>query len=165
MTEVNPACDSLPTKVGKPASRHTQAALRATVLSGYGFLGKVGHTFSATQSLSERGHMRETQMIADQKTANSERLNWNAGGWFGAQIGGTCWIVICAALLIAHDLGLAKILFAMFMATNLVGSSMWFFRNRITAYRAMQILLIMTGVAGLAATFAIDRSGLWSTLR
>jgi len=109
--------------------------------------------------------MRETQMIADQKTANSERLNWNAGGWFGAQIGGTCWIVICAALLIAHDLGLAKILFAMFMVTNLVGWSMWFFRSRITAYRAMQILLIITGVVGLAATFAIDRSGLWHVVQ
>ena len=109
--------------------------------------------------------MRETQMIADQKTANSERLNWNAGGWFGAQIGGTCWIVICAALLIAHDLGLAKILFAMFMVTNLVGSSMWFFRNRITAYRAMQILLTITGVVGLAATFTIDRSGLWHVVQ
>ena len=100
-------------------------------------------------------------MIADQESSKSVGLKWKAGGWFGAQIGGTCWIAICAALLSVHSIGLAGTVFAIFVVTNVVGLLIWRGRNRITAYKGMQALLLMIGVASLASVYVIDRSDFW----
>ena len=88
-------------------------------------------------------------------------FNWNAGGWFGAQIGSTCWIAICAALLVPHDLAIASAAFGLFVAANLVGTALWRARDRVSAYSGMNILLIVIGATSLAAVFVIDSAGLW----
>ena len=94
-------------------------------------------------------------------SAPPKPLTWNAGGWFGAQIGGTCWIAICAAFLSMHNLTIATAVFALFLAANVIGIVIWRARNRISAYSGIKVLLIVIGVASIAAVFVVDRSGLW----
>ena len=104
-------------------------------------------------------------MTKDPRPIESEALMWNAAGWFGAQIGGTCWIIICAALLCAQDVAVAGMVFAVFLSANLFGTLIWRNRNRIRAFAGIQALVIAMGFAGLATTFVIDRSGLWHVVQ
>lgn len=92
---------------------------------------------------------------------DSRPLNWNAGGWFGAQTGGTCWIAICAALLSAHHLTIAAVVFGLFMGANVIGAVLWGLRDRISAYMGMNILIIVVGAVSLVGVLVIDGSGLW----
>ena len=100
-------------------------------------------------------------MPSEPVAAAPKRLTWNAGGWFGSQIGSTCWIAICAALLIRHDYTIATVVLFLFLAANIFGTVLWLTRNRISAYLGLNALLIMIGTVSLAAVFVIDRSGLW----
>lgn len=88
-------------------------------------------------------------------------LTWNAGGWFGAQIGGTCWIAISAGLLSMYNLTIAIAVFALFLAANVIGIVVWRSRDGISLYSGINVLLIVTGAVSLAAVFVVDRSGLW----
>ena len=68
-------------------------------------------------------------------------FQWNTGGWFGAQLGGTLWILLLAVLLVSKDVWLALTVFAAFLLPNVVGTLLWRARGRIAAYPAIQILL------------------------
>jgi hypothetical protein len=43
------------------------------------------------------GKMKDHDKIA------STAFYWNAGGWFGGQIGGTVWLLICGLVFFAKD--------------------------------------------------------------
>ena len=113
----------------------------------------------------KRERQRVIQMTTDPRTTKPEALMWNAGGWFGTQIGGTCWIAICAALLSAQNLAVAGMVFAVFLSGNLVGTLIWRNRLRIKPIAGIQVLVMVIGLASLVATFVIDRSGLWHVVQ
>ena len=92
-------------------------------------------------------------------------LVWNAGGWFGAQLGGSCWIAICAGLLGGRDAAVAMAVLAIFGIANGGGTALWLARRRLSAYRAMQALMGLLGAAGLLAVLVIERSGLWGVVQ
>lgn len=100
-------------------------------------------------------------MPRENSFAPPKPLTWNAGGWFGAQIGGTCWIAICAALLSMHDVTIATAVFTLFLAANVIGIVVWRNRDRISLYSGINVLLTVIGAVSLAAVFVIDRAGLW----
>ena len=104
-------------------------------------------------------------MTSQSQSVPPAGLVWNAGGWFGAQLGGSCWIAICAGLLGGHDATVATAVLAIFLAANVIGAAMWLARRRLPAYRAMQALMVVLGVAGVLAVLAIERSGLWSVVQ
>ncbi len=89
---------------------------------------------------------------------------WNAGGWFGSQLGSTLWLAISAALLAARSVTVASTVFALFVVANFVGIVLWRRRARISVLSAMQVLLAAFWACSMAAVFVIDRAGLWETL-
>ena len=91
-------------------------------------------------------------------------FNWNAGGWFGAQIGSTCWIAICAGQLGPHDFATALAVFGLFLSANFIGTALWRLRNRISAYSGMNILLMVIGATSFGTVFLIDSAGLWQVV-
>ena len=103
-------------------------------------------------------------MSSDPKNLPPTALSWNAGGWFGAQIGSTCWIAISAAILVTHDLMVAGVVFALFLAANFIGLLLWRLRDHVSAYVGIQALLIMIGIVSLIAVFVIDHSGYWQAI-
>lgn len=92
-------------------------------------------------------------------------LVWNAGGWFGAQLGGSCWIAICAGLLGGQDAAVAMAVLAIFGIANGGGAALWLARRHVSAYRAMQALMGLLGAAGVLAVLVIERSGLWGVVQ
>ena len=85
-------------------------------------------------------------------------FQWNAGGWFGSQIGSTGWM-LGGLYYFWSDPPLAIISALCFLAANVVGLILWSLRSRITAYRAIQILLAVVGLCTAIYFVALDLLG------
>ena len=88
------------------------------------------------------------------------KLEWNTGGWFGSQLGGTVWILVSAAISIGHDFSTGVILLMLFFVPNIVGLILWR-QRKLTCYHSLQIVFALCGFFGLVAIFVLDRNGLW----
>ena len=87
-------------------------------------------------------------------------LEWNAGGWFGGQLGGTTWILVAAALTIAQDTSTGLILLIIILVPNIVGYLLWR-TQKLSCYASLQILISLIGVFGLLAIYILERRHLW----
>ncbi len=87
------------------------------------------------------------------------QFQWNTGGWFGGQLGGTLWILVGAATLVLETTGVAAWWLLCFAAANGVGLAMWRRRDRLPPYPAIQALLAVCGLAGLLAVSALHAFG------
>ena len=90
--------------------------------------------------------------------------HWQAGGWFGSQLGGTAWLFVSALVIGARSPSSAAVLFAWRLAANAVGTSLWALRARLDPYRALQILVATTVLAGVAATRWLELRGEFALL-
>lgn len=87
------------------------------------------------------------------------RFQWNTGGFFGGQIGGTCWLLPMAYVLFwGGDLSGGAILILCFAAPNILGTFLWTRRASIPPYPAIQALLLGVAVAAYTAFFILLRS-------
>lgn len=68
--------------------------------------------------------------------------NWNAGGWFGSQLGCTLWMILLSNQLASRDTLAAAACVAGFALLNLLGIILWRRRARMTMYRGIQLLLV-----------------------
>ena len=83
------------------------------------------------------------------------RFQWNMGGWFGIQLGGTSWMLIGAVVLVPYAPKVAGIWLACFAVANAIGFWMWCHRDWLRPYPALQALLLVCGVNGLTALVAL----------
>ena len=93
------------------------------------------------------------------------KLQWNAGGWFGSQLGGTAWMLVAALLTTFQDLVTGLILLAVFAVPNAVGSVLWTRRKSTSCYAATQLLLFLIGVFGLLAVYVLEHRHLWESIQ
>jgi len=93
------------------------------------------------------------------------KLEWNLGGWFGGQLGGTLWILIAAALSAIRDLETGALVFVTFLIPNIIGTIMWQRRDRLSCYVAIQMLLPLVGVFSFLAVYILDRSNQWLAIQ
>jgi hypothetical protein len=92
-------------------------------------------------------------------------MQWNAGGWFGAQFGASIWILIAAAMSFPHDRKAAIVVMALFLFANLFGTGLWLRRDRINAYSAIQLLMPVLAISGLGAVVVLDRAGIYEAIQ
>ncbi len=92
-------------------------------------------------------------------------FSWNAGGWFGAQIGATAWILLLGVLLILDAPRLGALVIAFSLAPNVLGIILWRMRDRIRPYPAVQLLVAASAAFALAAFVSLDVAGRISALR
>ena len=83
-------------------------------------------------------------------------MQWNGGGWAGAQLGGSCWMLALGFVVVPRDPGLAAIALGCFVGANLWGWWLWSRRDRTAPYSAVQALVAGLGVFGLVAALAMD---------
>lgn len=95
----------------------------------------------------------------------SNRMQWNLGGWLGAQLGSTVWILVAGILSLWTDVKSALIVIAIFVLANIIGLTIWRRRNTLSAYAGIQILLPIVGAAGLATVYVLDNSGIYETIQ
>ena len=88
------------------------------------------------------------------------KLEWNTGGWFGSQIGGSCWILVAAILSASRDVAMGLVLLTIFLIPNVVGYVLWR-RRTLSCYAAIQWLIALTGVSGVLAIYVLDRGRMW----
>jgi len=89
---------------------------------------------------------------------------WNAGGWFGSQLGASCWMLIAGLLLLPIDAGVAVATLGIFAAVNVAGTAMWMQRERLAPIPAIQMLIVLVGAAGALATYVMDSAGRFESL-
>ena len=97
--------------------------------------------------------------MAKEPRQGTGTFQWNAGGWFGGQIGGTAWMLLAGVLVLAQGSLLGLVLIACFLIPNVVGVVLWRLRDRIAPYPAVQALVVVMGVFALLALVAFDVSG------
>ncbi len=95
----------------------------------------------------------------------SNQMRWNIGGWLGAQVGGTVWILVAGILSLWIDVNTAMIVIGLFVISNVVGMLIWRRRDKMSAYAGIQILLPIVGAAGLATVYMLDRSNIYEAIQ
>jgi len=84
---------------------------------------------------------------------------WDAGGWFGPQIGATLWFFIAAFVLAPEHRQSAAIFLASGLIPNIVGFTLWRQRRRLNPHRALQILVLTIAVFSFLAVRWLDVRG------
>ena len=87
-------------------------------------------------------------------------FQWNTGGWFGGQVGSTCWLFILGVVTLAKDAPLGALILLCFLIPNILGTLSWHWRDRIAPFPAIQILMALIGGFALLAFIALDVSGI-----
>jgi hypothetical protein len=95
----------------------------------------------------------------------SNQMRWNIGGWLGAQLGGTVWILVAGILSLWADVNTAMIVIALFIGANVTGMAIWRRRDRLSAYAGVQILLPIVGVISMAAVYVLARSNIYESIQ
>ncbi len=95
----------------------------------------------------------------------TNQMQWNLGGWLGAQVGSTIWILVAGILSLWVDVNTGLLVIALFMIANLAGMAIWRRREALSAYTGIQILLPIVGVVGLAAVYTLDRSSIYESIQ
>ena len=92
------------------------------------------------------------------------QLNWQTGGWFGSQLGGTAWILVASLITFGHDILTGLILLLLFLIPNSIGTLLWH-QRKISCYASIQILFACCGLFGLLAVFVLDKNNLWLAIQ
>lgn len=91
-------------------------------------------------------------------------MQWNAGGWFGGQLGGTVWMLIAAVLAGIRNVPAGLVCLALFAIPNLIGLVLWRGR-KLSCYASMQLLIAACGVCGLLAVYVLEKANTWTQIQ
>lgn len=95
----------------------------------------------------------------------SNQMRWNIGGWLGAQVGGTVWILVAGILSLWIDVNTAMIVIGLFVIANVVGMLIWRRRDKMSAYAGIQTLIPIVGAAGVATVYMLERSNIYEAIQ
>jgi len=92
-------------------------------------------------------------------TPGASHFKWNAG-WFGAQIGGSCWMFVEAVRLAARSEWRAAIVYTACCALcNAVGTWIWRHRTALPVYSALQIMILVLGLTSAVCMSTTEANG------
>jgi hypothetical protein len=103
-------------------------------------------------------------MAAKAQAPGALASHWQAGGWFGSQLGGTAWLLVAALVIAPQSPTSAAVLLGCGVAANLIGCLLWVRRARLDPYHALQVLVAATVLAGAAATRWLELRGEFALL-
>ena len=86
-------------------------------------------------------------------------FQWNAGGWFGAQVGSTIWLLLLGALVMPGRPGVGAAVVACGAIPNALGTALWLRRSELDPHLALQLLIGCMGVCAAAALVLLDVRG------
>jgi len=111
-------------------------------------LEKIGFQHVDTIDHPEDGMVWEWQLGGKKDTNTNvvrpmSPFGWNAGGWFGAQLGSTLWLLILGIVEIRVDLAAGTVVLLCFALANLWGLALWRRRRRLSAYSGLQCMMVV----------------------
>lgn len=92
-------------------------------------------------------------------------MRWNYGGWFGSQLGGSCWMLVAGVLAIPADRTAAVAVLGLFALANLAGLLIWRRRDSLSPYKGLQLLIPILGLTGIGAVYVLDRAGIFEAIQ
>ena len=70
------------------------------------------------------------------------KFQWNAGGWFGASLGSSAWMLVTSCSLVAHNQPFAATISASgFLAILVASLVLWMRRDRVYPFHALMAIL------------------------
>ncbi len=85
-------------------------------------------------------------------------FSWNAGGWFGSQVGCTLWLLILGFVLLAKDPPSGWLCLTGFVLLNAWGLYLWRCRERLSPYAGFQrFLAVASMIIALVVVVANNR--------
>lgn len=76
------------------------------------------------------------------------QFQWNAGGWLGAALGGTGWMVVTAGFLVINqEFVVAAIPLSCFLFTSLIAHGLWMRRERLDPFLSLMAFLAVLSIA------------------
>jgi hypothetical protein len=87
-------------------------------------------------------------------------MNWNVGGWFGGQLGGTVWMLVAGILTAIRDFPIGMFVVLLFAIPNVIGIVLWLSR-KLSCYASTQLLIGVSGVCGLVTVYALENANAW----
>lgn len=91
-------------------------------------------------------------------------MQWNAGGWFGGQIGATVWMLVGGVLVASRDIATGMIVVLLFAIPNLLGLILWQGR-KLSCYASTQLLIAAAGICGLLTVYVLERANAWTQIQ
>lgn len=98
--------------------------------------------------------------MTKQSRVGPGRFQWNTGGWFGAQLGSTVWLLLIALSLLPKHFEAGVVTLSCFLVTNIFGLILFLNRNRVAPYPAIQWLIGVIGVVSVIFLVYLNRSSL-----
>lgn len=89
----------------------------------------------------------------------SSAFRWDAKGWFGSQVGGTCWMLVLGGLVLGGDAPTGLVALGAFAFANAVGTLLWARRRSLAPYGALQALVLVQGLAALVVALTLHGRG------
>jgi hypothetical protein len=86
-------------------------------------------------------------------------FQWNAGAWFGAQLGSTLWLLLLGVLFLWSGRPSGAWALVAFVLSNGSGLLLWLRRDRVAAYPALQLLMAILGACNLLVFAGFDLAG------
>ena len=94
-------------------------------------------------------------MTMQEPKESPDAFQWNKSGWFGALLGGTCWLLIMAGLIAGEDPLTGGAILLCWAAAILYGLWLWRRRAALRPYPAIQKLLAVEGLCALVAVASV----------
>ena len=91
-------------------------------------------------------------------------MQWNAGGWFGGQLGATLWILVAGILAGIRDPGTGVIVVAVFLLPNVLGLILWR-RRRLSCYASTQLLIGTCGLCSMLTVYLLESANVWTRIQ
>jgi hypothetical protein len=99
-------------------------------------------------------------MVTINPRLGAGRFQWNPGGWFGAELGSTVWLLGAALVLAPEHIEAGAVALLCFLLPNALGLLLYRRRNRIAPYPALQWLILVIGIVSTIFVVYLNRSGL-----
>ncbi len=88
---------------------------------------------------------------------------WNAGGWFGSQVGGSVWMLFCGLSLLFSDAISGLVCLGSFAVINAIGCYFWQHREKLDPYVGFQRLFFTLAVVCTLISVVLYRRGFLSS--
>ncbi len=98
-----------------------------------------------------------------QKSLERNSFVWNAGGWFGSQVGGSVWMLFCGLSLMFADAISGLVCLGGFALTNAIGCYLWQHREKVDPYVGLQRLFFTLAVVCAIMSVVLYRRGFLSS--
>jgi hypothetical protein len=86
------------------------------------------------------------------------RFQWSRGGWFGAQVGATAWLILLGGMMLAQGRTSGAVVLALGLFVNGLGFYLWHARASWEPYPAVQLLLGTCAVVALVSVLLASAS-------